>query len=435
MPQCLIIADDLTGANATGVLLQKISYRSYTVTDIENFEKRIADTSCDCIICPTDSRGIDSEVAYEHVYLSVQMLRGKDTTVFGKRIDSTLRGNLGSETDAMLDALGDDFIAIVVPCFPESGRIVCGGFMLVHAVPLHKTEAAIDPKTPVKTSNVITLFRKQSKYDVAHLDIDDLMRGKLWLAKRIQQLKRKGVKIIIFDCISREDIDLIADAAVGCGIPFFSVDPGPFTAAVIRKRIIPEQKKALLKILAVVGSVNPVAKIQLDEFLLSQKVFSVAVNTEKLIKDETSRKNEITRVVSAFSSAGDDYQLYCIYGEGIVPEKRVDFSLYTKKFKCTNEDLSNTINTAFAEITYALVEKDRSIRGLYTSGGDITVAVNKKSGTAAISLLGEVLPLAAYGEIVGGMYDGLKIVTKGGMAGDRDAMKQCVQYLKEHLFM
>ena len=31
MPQCVVIADDLTGANATGVLLKKMNYKAYTV--------------------------------------------------------------------------------------------------------------------------------------------------------------------------------------------------------------------------------------------------------------------------------------------------------------------------------------------------------------------------------------------------------------------
>ncbi|MBM6968595.1 four-carbon acid sugar kinase family protein [Pseudoramibacter alactolyticus] len=42
-------------------------------------------------------------------------------------MDSTLHGNLGSETDAMLDTLGDDYTAIVVPFTPASGRVTIGG--------------------------------------------------------------------------------------------------------------------------------------------------------------------------------------------------------------------------------------------------------------------------------------------------------------------
>jgi uncharacterized protein YgbK (DUF1537 family) len=61
------------------------------------------------------------------------------------------------------------------------------------------------------------------------------------------------------------------------------------------------------------------------------------------------------------------------------------------------------------------------------------VAVCKRINSAALKLLGEVLPLAAYGEIVGGGHNGLKIVTKGGMVGDADALVSCIRYLTEKL--
>ena len=35
MSQCVVIADDLTGANATGVLLKKMNYEAYTVMNTE----------------------------------------------------------------------------------------------------------------------------------------------------------------------------------------------------------------------------------------------------------------------------------------------------------------------------------------------------------------------------------------------------------------
>ncbi|MDY6416382.1 MAG: four-carbon acid sugar kinase family protein [Succinivibrio dextrinosolvens] len=54
-------------------------------------------------------------------------------------MDSTLRGNIGAETDAMLDSLGEQYTAIVVPTFPSSGRTVVGGYLLVNGALLHKT--------------------------------------------------------------------------------------------------------------------------------------------------------------------------------------------------------------------------------------------------------------------------------------------------------
>lgn len=168
MPQCVVIADDLTGGNATGVLLKKMNYQAYTVMNTESMDLQ-ALQDCDCVIYPTDSRGVAPEVAYERVYNICSLLKDDAVKVYSNRIDSTLRGNLGSETDAMLDCLGEDYIAIVAPCFPASGRIVVGGYMLVNGLPLHKTDIAIDPKTPVKVSEPAVLFQEQSKYKTASI--------------------------------------------------------------------------------------------------------------------------------------------------------------------------------------------------------------------------------------------------------------------------
>ena len=93
MPQCVVIADDLTGANATGVLLKKMNYKAYTVMNTERIELSTL-TDCDCVLYPTDSRGVEPTIAYNRVHNVCNLLKGKDVKVYSKRIDSTLRGNL-----------------------------------------------------------------------------------------------------------------------------------------------------------------------------------------------------------------------------------------------------------------------------------------------------------------------------------------------------
>ncbi len=434
MPQCVIIADDLTGANATGVLLKKINYNTYTVMNTERLELSKLSES-DCIVYPTDSRAVDSSIAYNRVYNVANLLKNDDVLVYSKRIDSTLRGNLGSETDALLDALSNDAIAMVVPCFPQANRILVGGYMLVNTIPLHKTEAALDPKTPVDTSVAGDIFGKQSIYPIASLYIKDIMMGKKHLADEIKRFREEGYRIIIFDCVSQEDLDTIADGVIESGVKFISVDPGSFTATIARKLIVPREIKNKHKVLATVGSVNAVAKNQLDELLLAQKVLQVYVDTKELVESEERRKREINRVVGEIQKNCGNYDICAVIGNGILPENRLNFSEYAEKLQCLPEDVSNLINDSLAEITYLLLNNNPDFKGLYTSGGDITVAVSRKFRTAGIRLLDEVVPLAAYGEFISGEFDGLKVVTKGGMAGDKNAMNLCIRYLKEKLFI
>lgn len=371
MPQCVVIADDLTGANATGVLLKNMNYRAYTVMNTERIELSTLH-ECDCLLYPTDSRGVEPKIAYNRVQNVCNLLKSDEVKVYSNRIDSTLRGNLGSETDAMLDCLGEDYVAIVAPCFPSSGRIVIGGYMLVNGLPLHKTDIAIDPKTPVKVSEVALLFEQQSKYRVSSILMKDLMHGKHYLADLMNKCVAGGSRIIVVDCVTQEDLDLIADAVITSKIKAVAVDPGVFTATLSRKLITPYEKKEKNKILAVVGSVNPNTRRQMEELWLSQRTHNVFVNTKTLLEGETAREEEIERVAKEILSECDRNIVSTVTGDGIYPENRIDFKPYMEKYQCSMDDVTGLINNAFAEITYRIFRAEPTFKGLYTSGGDVT---------------------------------------------------------------
>lgn len=432
MLQCVAIADDLTGANATGVLFRKMDLRTFTVMNGERLHlSTLAD--CECVMYPTDSRNISQDIAYHRVYNVTKLIQRDGIRIYSKRIDSTLRGNVGSETEAMLDVLGSDYVAVNASAFPASGRVIIGGYMLVNGIPLHKTEAAIDPKSPVHTSDVADIFREQCRYPVGSILMNDLMQGQEHVSQRMLELQRQGIRTIVCDCVSQEDLDLIADAVIASGMRFISVDPGPFTATLVRKLVDAPPRQTKKRILTVVGSVNAVAGRQIQQFWLAQKPYQVKVSTGKFL-ESTSREEEIHRIVEQVLSQRDE-RLISIYGDGIFPENRLNLTEYADRMQISVDAVSEYINNSFAEITLQLCRADTEIQGLYTSGGDITAAVCRKFETAGLELLGEVLPLAAYGQILKGPFHGLRIVTKGGMVGDDNAMNQCVNYLKDKLQM
>lgn len=433
MPQCIVIADDLTGANATGVLLKKMNYSAFTVMNADRL-KLTNLTKCDCLLYPTDSRGVTPDIAYNRVFNVTQLLKDESVKIYSKRIDSTLRGNLGAETDAILDALGPDYTAIVAPCFPASGRSLVGGYLLVNGMPLHKTEAAFDPIAPVTTSDAASLFRQQSKYSVSSLSLNDLAQGQAHLCRQLKN-KKQNSRILICDCITQEDLDLLADAVIdSCG-KFICIDPGVFTATVTRKQIVPYTKAAEHKILTVVGSVNAVTRMQMEELWLAQQTHNVFVKIKELIKSEAEQEAEITRVVTEILENTSTASVSCVTGDGLYPHNQLDIPEYAGKLNCSTKDIISRINQSFSEITYRILKADSSFRGLYTSGGDITVAVCDRFQTAGLWLADEVLPLAAYGTFHKGAFDHLHLITKGGMVGDNNAVNKCVQYLKEKLFI
>lgn len=431
MPYCLVVADDLTGANATGVLLKKNGFDTLTLLR-DAMEQAASLPMHDCLVVPTDSRAIEAEEAYGRVSRTLKLLQTPDIRLYAKRIDSTLRGNLGRETDAFLDLLGPDYTAVCVPCFPSSGRVIIGSHLMVNGVALRNTEVAQDPKCPVHASDALTLFRRQSRYPVAALHLDDIGDGAEALSKKILALREDGNRILLLDSITQEDMQTIAAAIVLAGIPIISVDPGPFTA-LMAKRLLPSKKTNTTgKVLCAIGSVNGVAARQTRRLLKELPVAAVYMQTARILESPECRKQEIERIIAEMASrcVGADY--LAVIGDGIDPAKRLNFAEYAEKTGLSQEDLSELINEAFAEIVLRLLNVDLSIKGIYSTGGDITAAIHRNAGTIALRLVEEVVPLAGYGQVMGGKLNSLYCVSKGGMVGNERAMVTCVTYLKEH---
>ena len=430
MAHCVVIADDLTGGNATGVLFRKSGYEANTVLNLAAVDPTLLESS-DCVIYPTDSRGVSPEEAYERVRKACEILAGENVKIYTHRIDSTLRGNLGSETDAMLDFLGEEYIAVAAPCFPATARVVSGGYMLVEGVPLHRTNIALDPKAPVLTSNVAELFRKQSKYGVAPILMDELMKGTEYLAGRLKELAAEGFRTVTCDCVTQEDLDLIADALIQSGLKFIAVDPGVFTATLAGKLFPKETSPWKYRILSVVGSVNSRTMDQMRYLWKVMDTGRVMVKTRNFLESREACEEEVVRVTEAVLEAARNDQVLTVTGDGIYPENRIDFTPYMEKYGCTLDGVTDIINRSFAEIAYRVFKAEPTFRALYTSGGDVTVAVCERFGTAGIYLKDEVLPLAAYGQFLSGEFRDVHIVTKGGSQGNETAIVRCLSFLKE----
>ena len=67
------------------------------------------------------------------------------------KIDSTARGSIDGQVAGALTAWQvdhPDAVAVICPAFPDLGRTVLDGRVLVNGQPVHETAAAADPVTP-----------------------------------------------------------------------------------------------------------------------------------------------------------------------------------------------------------------------------------------------------------------------------------------------
>lgn len=427
MGKVVIIADDLTGANATSVLLVRQGFNAVTFLNLEKYNGE-EHKDLNIVSISTDSRGVEKDTAYGRVEEVVQFFKDEEVTLFSKRIDSTLRGNIGVEISAILDNLHDDTLAIVVPSFPTSGRVCIGGYLMVNQVPLEKTDVAKDPKTPIFTSSVAKLIAAQTEYKIGFIELDMVLKGIESIKDEIIYEKEKGSKVIVIDATTDDDILKIAKAVKSTGIKSISVDPGPFTAALAEEYLEIPTGGPGQKVMLTVGSVSNLTRKQLDEVRLRYSPLLINVSALNLIYDKT-RKEEINKVVEKVLKDVSDYDVI-----GVITTSNEDEVLNLKKIAkelgISEDEVSQRISDGLADITIEVLEKtDSLIGGLFTSGGDVTVAVCNALGSAGIEVKDEVLPLAVYGRITKGRYNNMPIITKGGLIGDDKAIITCVEYL------
>jgi uncharacterized protein YgbK (DUF1537 family) len=130
-----------------------------------------------------------------------------------QKLDSTLRGNPGEEVEALLMATGAPWVA-VQPAYPELGRQVLGGRVLVHGRRLGATEYARDPLTPSRAESVVGLF---PRHLAAHAPLAAVRGGSAGLRAWIRRARGRGARFLGFDCAEALDQARVARACLAEG--------------------------------------------------------------------------------------------------------------------------------------------------------------------------------------------------------------------------
>lgn len=423
----VIIADDLTGANDTGAVLAKNGLEVATLDVIDDLNSY---TDYDALAFHTDSRGIAADQAYQRVYDDTKEVvqSGLKPIFFSKRCDSTLRGNIGSEIDGMLDALPQGTIAMVAPGFPDSDKIIIGDYLLVKGMPLEKTDVANDPTSPVTSSRVSRIVAKQSKRQVAVISIETILEGAKAIEDNIQALVKNGAEIITFDTSTNDDLVEIAKAIKNSGLPFITVDPGAFTNAVAMQYQEKKQVKQKQKALFVVGTASGIIVDQLANLKAQFDPLMVKISPRRLIYPN-QKEAEIQRVVKEVVDNSTNYQILVV-ATMIDKDDKIDLKEEAKKAAVSVVEASESICEGVSTIGFRILQQmPQTIGGVYVSGGDISKSFLKMVHSKGVTIKDEIIPLAVYGRIIGGLLDNKPLVTKGGLIGDKETLAQCADYL------
>lgn len=148
----VILADDLTSALDGAAPFAARGWPASVMLK----SGEVASNGAKVLSLDLDTRTLSSADARTRFFEAAHRVRG--ASVLYKTVDSTLRGHLGVETQATLEA-AERHHAVVAPAFPAAGRTTVEGCQFVHGKLVHLTAFARDPRTPVHTSRIQEVMR------------------------------------------------------------------------------------------------------------------------------------------------------------------------------------------------------------------------------------------------------------------------------------
>ena len=142
----LIIADDLTGAVESTAAFARQGFKTRVIADVNNWSETEVQ-GYDVVAFNSQTRNCTTEESSAIIRALARRLVTLDPRLILKRIDSTFRGQILSETSVILEELGLER-TVIAPAYPSHKRITSGGRIFVDGIPLRDTHYSRTPTPP-----------------------------------------------------------------------------------------------------------------------------------------------------------------------------------------------------------------------------------------------------------------------------------------------
>lgn len=412
----LVIADDFTGALDTGIqfkakdtLIQVLSGEKEM--DIEALPGRVQ-----VLIIDAETRHLTAERAGEVVGRIVREAVRAGIPYIYKKIDSGLRGNIGSELSAMLEASGEKRVHFA-PAFPRLNRVTRQGVHYIDGIPVARSVFGSDPFEPVLDSDVRRIIAAQSKVPVFVSEAgvpDELPEG-----------------IVAYDASTQDELDAIAGALKDRGELRLMSGCAGFAASVQEQmglipdqRPVPELEKRLL---VVCGSINPITLDQLDE---AQRLGALRLQLGIDQKLDAAWPDSALAKETAQSWARQ-------IGESTFPVSIIEGNRhgeeeetlrYAKRHGMDTDAVRDHIAAALGSMLEHLLTEGVNASILLT-GGDTLLAFMKRIGQSTLIPIREVMPGVVLSEVC---YRGksYSVFSKSGGFGEKDLLLRLQEKLE-----
>jgi uncharacterized protein YgbK (DUF1537 family) len=417
-PSRLVIADDLTGANDSGIHFLSEETAVLVIVDPNIDESLLSLPFASTLVVNTNTRSLPQHEAYTVVQHIVGKFTSLGPSAIYKKIDSTLRGNVGAEIDAVMGASGAR-VACVAPATPRNGRTVRNGLCYVNGVLLAATEVANDPFTPVDGSDIRKIIASQTDRRVGLFPLETIRASKKEAMGFLTKMIESGDEIIVADAETFEDLMKVKDLFstfeekvlyVGAAGFFhalgYAVESDPTT----RHKV---EHIGHRRILVVVGSMMETSVAQISWLKTTSRVECI----QRLVTKEAVDFPEVEteRLVNAIGSGFESSSVVLLH---------------------TDRDNSRLaghvrVGAVLGKVVHRVIDT-YGIDTLVVTGGDTAMHILRGLGVDMIELIEESLPGIPVGKItVPNSRQKIIFISKAGSFGDPDALEKVLDYADE----
>jgi 3-dehydrotetronate 4-kinase len=208
------IADDYTGGTDVAAALRRGGMRTVLLFGAPETDQQLAD--CDAVVVALKTRtipageAVDTSLAVQSWFASLGISR--TYVKYCSTFDSTDQGNIGPVVDAILHARNGT-AAIICPASPEHGRTVYQGHLFVHDRLLSESSMRHHPLTPMTDPDLVRVLSRQTPHRVGLLPLATVRAGDLSLRAAVNDLQTGGVRHIVTDALTDEDLVALARAS------------------------------------------------------------------------------------------------------------------------------------------------------------------------------------------------------------------------------
>lgn len=362
--ECVLVADDLTGACDTGA-----QFASRGLTTRVNLGKGLKPSNV--VAISTNTRRLTPQEAASSLRDALRDVDPSRSSIVFKKIDSTLRGHVIAECDVLRDMAQLSY-GVIAPALPAQSRTVKNGWLEVNDL---SGQWRVDVRTLLASQG------RAPALAAAPNGMDPAM-----LAAEMEQAARAS-GYVLCDAASQEDLALIAQAIdksksrplwIGsAGLARYAALSLSTGSAAIGTST---RTSSTAPVLLVAGSQHPATNSQLAQF-----------------------GNECScQVLELLSASAAQVRSALQSGQHLVLRADV-------------QDLrvgQNRMRTLLEEV------RSCKIAAIFLTGGDTAELVCRAGQAEQLLLEGELLEGVATGVIEGGLLDGLIFATKSGGFGD-----------------